>query len=68
MEGGADGKFKSSALPGALTPGEDESGAGETRYEEPIESLRTPVAVASNPAFHVFSFTFNPEHEFSRQR
>ena len=31
---GLDEKFKSSAPPGALTSGEDASGAGETRYEE----------------------------------
>jgi hypothetical protein len=48
MERGVDGKFKSSAPPGALTPGEDASGAGETRYEEPAESLTIPVASIKN--------------------
>ena len=48
MERGVDGKFKSSAPPGALTPGVDASGAGETRYEEPAESLATPVASIKN--------------------
>jgi hypothetical protein len=51
MERGVDGKFKSCAPPGALTSGKDSSGAGETRYEEPAESLTTPVAAASMPAF-----------------
>jgi hypothetical protein len=51
MERGVDGKFKSSAPPDALTSGEDASGAGETRYEKPAESLTTPVAAASMPAF-----------------
>jgi len=48
MERGVDGKFKSSAPPGALTSGEDASGAGETRYEEPAESLTIPVASIKN--------------------
>jgi hypothetical protein len=46
MEREANGKFKSSAPPGASTSGEDASGTGETRYEEPAESL----AAASMPA------------------
>jgi hypothetical protein len=51
MERGVDGMFKWSAPPGTLTPGEDASGAGETRYDEPAESLTAPVAAASMPAF-----------------
>jgi hypothetical protein len=50
LERGVDGKFKSSAPPGALTSGEDARGAGKTRYEEPAEVLTTPVAAASMPA------------------
>jgi hypothetical protein len=48
MGRGVDGKFKSSAPPGALTSGEDASGAGETRYEEPAKSLTIPVASIKN--------------------
>ena len=50
MEREADGKFKSSAPPGASASGEDASGAGESRYEEPAGLLTTPVAAASMPA------------------
>jgi len=48
MERRVDGKFKSSAPPGALTSGKDANGAGETRYEEPAESLTIPVASIKN--------------------
>ena len=51
MGRGVDGKFNSGAPPGALTPGKDASGAGETRYEEPAESLTTPVAPIKNDEF-----------------
>jgi hypothetical protein len=48
MGRGVDVNFNSSAPPGALTSGEDSSGAGESRYEEPAESLTTPVASIRN--------------------
>jgi hypothetical protein len=51
MERGVDGKFNLGAPPDALTSGDDSSGAGETRYEEPAESLTALVAAASMSAF-----------------
>jgi hypothetical protein len=53
MERGDNGKFRKSASPAASTSGEDVSrigGIGENAYEEPVESLATPVAVMSVPA------------------
>ena len=50
MERGDDGKFRKSAPPATSTSGEDASGTGETAYEEPVQSLATPVAAASMPA------------------
>ena len=50
MERGDNGKFRKSSPPDASTLGEDASGTGETAYEEPVESLATPVAATSMPA------------------
>ena len=50
MERKDDGKFEKRAPPAASTSGEDSSGTGETGYEDPVESLTTPVAAASMPA------------------
>ena len=53
MERGDNGKFRKSASPAASTSGEDVSrigGIGENAYEEPVESLATPVAVMTVPA------------------
>ena len=50
MERGDNGKFIKSATPAASTSGKDASGTGETAYEEPVESLATPVAATSMPA------------------